>query len=443
MLDFVSLFLLFMNKNTLVFSLLALLISATFSCRKDSRDITPPEILIFAPVSSASHQIPYSVTIDAEVSDETQIQSVSVQVVDANMTSIGVGATINVPSNSFRFTETLLIDNVNLSTGTYYVKIKVSDGTNEKTRYAQLNLIEIPLQLKEILIAETPTSSVVEINRLNGTVFENFLSVNNSFNGMEISDRFQQIAIAGSWGDPLMVYNTSSLLLNYSLPGSTLYPTEFFNQIYYSANSNRLLTAHNNGYLFGYDQTGGRTFSLYTFANFTVNDVLETDNYMITEIQSTSSRLFVIYYKSTGIIKYSQAFSYSTVRIFDRGNNELMLFVNDGTQGRLLTYDIVSNIFSEPYSLPAATITDVEQASTNSYFLAMNGYLLRYDYNVNNLIYLSTSANPTDIAYEKLTSSVYSAEGNLLKIYNGGNGALINTIATVTMIKAVKLLYNK
>jgi len=433
-----------MNKNTLVFSLSGLVLLSLFSCRKDSEDITPPEITIYAPVSSASHQLPYSVTVDAEVSDETQIQSVSIQVVDVNMTSIGVGAEIEIPSNSFRFTETLLIDNVHLSSGTYYVKIKVSDGENYKTRYAQLNLTEIPQQLTEVFTAETPTASTVEIKHLNNNILENYLVVSHSFKAMDVSDWNQQIAIAGSGGDPLMVYGAGSSLLKYTLPGSTLFPSDYFNRIGFSKNSQRLFTAHNDGYLFGYNENGTRTYSLYTFANYTVHEFLETDNYIITEIESSSAnKLFIVYYKSTGIIKYSQAFSYSTVKIFDRGNNELMLFVNDAGQGRILTYDITGNIFSEPYLLPAGDITDVEQADAENYFIAMNGYLLRYNYSVNNLIYLSSGVFPVDIAYEKLNGNVYSAEGNLLKIYNAGNGALISTSATLNTIKSVKLLYNK
>ncbi|MFZ5553287.1 MAG: hypothetical protein ACOZCO_09245 [Bacteroidota bacterium] len=430
-----------MNKNRLVFCIFMVLLAA---CRKDRKDEVPPEIRIFAPSGSANHQLPYTVNVDAEVSDETKLESVTVQIVDANMAPIGEGADVQVSSNGFRFNVPLTVDDPHLYSGVYYVKVKAGDGQNSTSRYAQLNLVEIPLQLKEVLIAETPSSSQTEIRHLNNNQLQSLLSISNSFSNMEVSGWHQQIAVAGKNADPLYVYDAGSLLPDHTIAGSGLFPSDYFSRIYYSSTAGKkLITSHHNGYVFGYDNNGTRVYSLFTYANYIVHETLETDDYMIAEIESpSSSRLLVVFYKTTGVVKFSQTVPGIIQRIYFDGNNTAILFSNDGTQARVLECDLTTGNITEPCSLPSGTINDVSPIDINNYLLAMNGYLVRYNHSSCGVIYLVNGISPADIEYEKTSGRVYTAEGYLLSEYDAA-GNLLNSWSNTNSIKALRLLYNK
>ena len=142
-----------------------------FSCQK--KDNSPPDVTINTPLNYSSYQLPTSITITGEISDNQALNELEISVIDDDLIPIISTIYLDVTGKSYSFNETIQVNNSLISSGIFYIRVKAIDvEENFSTSYVTINLSEIPRELSGIY---TVTSSLVntQLNKLDSSgIFE-------------------------------------------------------------------------------------------------------------------------------------------------------------------------------------------------------------------------------------------------------------------------------
>ena len=133
-----------------------------------------------------------------------------------------------------------------------------------------------------------------------------------------------------------------------------------------------------------------------------------------------------------------------SLAMFEKDADNIYMVGNSAGQGKLLIYDVPGNGFWEPISLPAGTATSAAQVDANTLLIGMsNGTVYKFTYNPVGLLTWSSGLNPTHLRYSDADSTVFSAEGMNVKVYNFNPFALDRTIAMPDTVRDMELWFNR
>ena len=142
-----------------------------FSCQK--KDNSPPDVTINSPLNYSSYQLPTSITITGEISDNRALNELEISIIDDDLIPITSTIYLDVTGKSYSFNETIQVNNSLISSGVFYIRVKAIDvEENFSTSYVTINLSEIPRELSGIY---TVTSSLfnTQLNKLDSSgIFE-------------------------------------------------------------------------------------------------------------------------------------------------------------------------------------------------------------------------------------------------------------------------------
>ncbi len=129
---------------------LVLLAGLTFdSCKK--KDELPPEIDVQFPTAGATYQIPDTINVGLIVTDETDLTNLEVKLIGPDNLLASDVASIDPSGNRFEGVLTIVVSDKYLPTGDYSIHIRARDGTNERFRFIEVNVNELPKKRRGLL----------------------------------------------------------------------------------------------------------------------------------------------------------------------------------------------------------------------------------------------------------------------------------------------------
>jgi len=130
-----------------------LLLMILFSCSKDEDD-TPPTIVIHAPTHLQQINGVDTIQVVAKITDDRNIESVSVSLRDDNDIPVLSTVTESPNSTSYELKSSYFFDDIHLPSGEYDFAIKAFDGENINTKYVTIYLNETQ-RVREGIFATT------------------------------------------------------------------------------------------------------------------------------------------------------------------------------------------------------------------------------------------------------------------------------------------------
>ncbi|MGZ4033990.1 MAG: Ig-like domain-containing protein, partial [Bacteroidia bacterium] len=235
-------------------SLVVILITFLFSCKKDD-DVTGPKVIFNNPIENQVFNVFGNVTVNASVTDETKIASLSVSLVDASQQLVHVTIPITVTSSpSMTFNMLYTLDNIHLESGVYYIMISASDGKNDTHAYQKINLVAVPKVLKKVYVTSKTSSIQTNLYAIDST-FTTIVPVHN-FSGdylaSSVSSYYQQAYMCGNYTG-----NFSGIDLNGNVKFSIspfISSNPYFTGFYNDDKTNYV--SRYDGYIKGYDYLG-------------------------------------------------------------------------------------------------------------------------------------------------------------------------------------------
>lgn len=410
-----------------------------FACRED-RDLNPPGIQIFSPAENSSYTVFDTIRVKAGLSDDRQVLSVSIQLLEENHTPAQSPVRSNIGGMNFIYENVYAISNADLISGTYYLKISATDGENDSKKYIKIYLSEAPVSGRGIFIISLPSTNSVEVTFLDSAMEASlFLAKNCDYRGSCVGSGNAYLNLMGNFLCGLNSYNIPDKSIRWSEPaqGSSSYFTQldFYSEISY--------VCYYTGMIRGFDKNGALQFSAtvnsgyYPVKTFLHNSVIFAE-----EQELSGSKRQVSKYFSTGSYGESVAIPISIVSFGAKDNNNIFLFGNDSSQAAILLYDIPNDNISTPYTLPAgSTLNDALQINTNTYLLALQDGLYKYQYSPLNFIQQVSLAGINRIKYDETNNRVVVASGNKLYVYNYSNWNLMQSYTHPHSIRDFHMFY--
>jgi hypothetical protein len=136
-----------MRATIFVFSLLVIYILFLNGCKKNE-DATPPIIIAIAPNANSSYNTFDSIFVQATVTDEQNLEFVSVELLNEDFVSVISSFGRYVSGNQYNLFATLVIDNIHIESGKHYILVTAKDSKNTTRSYTEVHVSGLPYESK-------------------------------------------------------------------------------------------------------------------------------------------------------------------------------------------------------------------------------------------------------------------------------------------------------
>lgn len=429
-------------KYSLLTSLLLTLV-LVFSCKKN-KDETPPTITITNPFDNQQYNALDTVWVMSTITDETSLQKIEITLTDDNKIPVLSTVIITPEANSVTLTVPYVLNDMNLASGSYYIWISAFDGTNIHDKFRRININEVPKDLKYIYLFTFVNSTTVRVLRKSPSgPTQQLFDINGDFTGASLSSKFQKFFTCGKITGNLNAYNAAENQESWSVPVISNPPFPYFDNI--GCYNDIIYVSFYDGYIKGYNNNGAIMITANSPVGSHPSVSFADENYLYADHEkiSGSSRIFGVYYLNTGILKQQITTDYEIVKIFEKDNDNIFLFANQNGQGIIRIYNITDNGTWEPHAISSGQIHDALQVDEDTYLIALDNGIYKYQYSVNSLTSYLSGENATIIKYDALNSEVYSCSGSQINVYDYSSHTLINTINLNDSVLDFQFLYNK
>ena len=147
------------NKKIILVTTLIICVLC-YSCKKDE-DTIIPQIIINSPNEFRNYKINDTVNILANVIDNKNISLIEIVIVSTDFIPVSDRIILQPNVKEININEFICIDDFNLNSGIYYVKVRASDGENEKNLFRAINIEGIQREFK----------GIISINKVNSNLF--------------------------------------------------------------------------------------------------------------------------------------------------------------------------------------------------------------------------------------------------------------------------------
>ncbi len=412
-----------------------------WGCRQT--DETPPSIQISSPDAMSNFDVGSLIDVVGSVADETRLEWVKIELVDNNSQVVASAISINPDIPSIDFHKAIVVDDVHLESGNYFIKVSAFDGENTASEFVEITLNEIPLQLSGAYIVTSSGSSsyeVYEIDSMGNTVF--LKNYSGEFTDATSNSYHQYLTFVGGANGNLWSMDPESNINLWNLPvQSTVFP--YFSKIITDNEDHLTYASLGDGQVAGYNKDGVGVYNAYSGVGYRPEDLHVQGEYLFSEqVGSAGAVKLSLYHTSTGILYQELQVDKDLVGFSERNSDEVFVFMNDAGQGEMHVYGVSGNYFWEPHSVPVGAINDVARVDANEVVIAHESGLLRYTYTNNSMINIVPGINPSNVSYDSLNDVLLVGVGNEVRYYDR-LGNLVNTVSHTGVVDAVLLYYNK
>ena len=413
-----------------------------FSCNKDNDDESP-QIEVSQPNNLSSYNIYDNIIVKAEISDNKNIEKVSIELLNSNLQRELSKEFSNINENTYSLSDGFYLDDIRLESGNYFIKVKAFDGVNESSDFTEIYIQSVPKELLNlVLFKETGAVTYASLVDVSNNVESNLFSWNSDLTDAEVDSYNQRIILGGKQEKDVSIYdmveNTIDWNLNFGVSNYD-YVNDIFiddaNSFYATLGNSELRKFNYLGVnqLIANSGTGNRDFNVFVDSDYI---------YCFSKSNSGLSKSFRKYYNSTGILETSINTTLDNVQIINGPNDKLLVVGENSGNAELNLLDKNDLSYWSPHSLPNESLVKLVQVSEGNYILALSGGLYIYQYN-NNSLFTGPSVSVTDMELDKVNNRLYVLESNQIIVYD----ASLNLLQTIGLSSSgydkIRLHYNK
>ncbi len=427
--------------NKLFFIVCCVLI--IFCCKKDNLDNINPAITINSPTASQHYNVLDVITITGSITDNRNIESVTISLLDANNIHVLNSIALEPNTASVLLNEQMEINNVHLSSGSYSLKIKASDGINHTDYYVEIYISESPT-IRQGSFVFSNTGSITQITKLdNGLNATPFATLNGDFLNGFVNSYYQEVVACGKVSGNLIALSSAGANQNWMI-SNNVSGWSFFTGLMQI--EKEYFVGYYDGSIKSFTQNGTPKFSAQAFVNsYCENLFVHQNNLLIAEepeIAGSKIRL-VSYYLATGIIKDNFELNEDVVGMYSKSANEVILFTNVSGVGTIKIYDTYLNSTWTPFSLYSGTITSSTALSQGVYLVAQGGDVVLVNATTSTKLPYLTGIGANIVKYDSQNKEVYVSSGNLLTVYDYTTKTVKGSYYNPSNILAIDFWYNK
>ena len=424
--------------------LLLFLILLAFACQKKG-DTEDPEVEIIKPESNSHFSIPDSIFIQANTTDNENIEWIQISLVNKDQIPVGATKTIQSVNQQKYHLETYYhVEDILLSSGEYYIQVRVSDGKNTRNGLKKVYINEAERKLEYFLVVTASNPNEISLYELDTTWTKNYITSEPiDYFASTFHSRNQQFIAAGESVYGVKAFHAQNYKKEWTLP-ATSNPVGSYFRAFAKTEKNILLGIY-NGDIFQVNQQGDKIQTYHSDNKMFSYKLLKTSNYLIAAQQNNpeSKRYITSYFPEYGGIHNQKYSDFKVKALYPFNQQEVLIPGNLDNQSGIWQYDLNSLTLWKAKSISQTTIKSSCQISDNNYLISGTNHIYWYQVNTNSLTTWKSNTSADKLYYDELSNSVIIVNGKNTRFLEFPVPAQKKKISFPENIHAIHPVYNK
>ena len=381
------------------------------ACNRRDSDTASPGIQITTPTVGAIFYFGNSIEIEARITDDRKLESVQLEVTDAQNNRYLQSQSFFPTQNSFQLNYSLTHNDLYLPSGTYYVRITASDGENQQIAFREIQFIEAPRQQERVfIIRENGTGTLIDT--LHGNTLAPCLDYAAGYTFGGIDSRTNQLVVCGQ--------NPASLLSN-TFPdfqnANTPFPltTELISAFRHDKANRCFYWGTLSGSLWRTNING--TQQVATLGNAAITVIGSSPNHIVAFCEGSSGNYIHALRNENGVIETSLPLSWDVVGIvhLNSENQRVLLIGNEAGAAHFAWLNLSTSAINEVFNFyDSSPITSVCDAAGNNFYAVHEAGIGHYVNGLNSYT-MSNTVTAEKLVFDDLENTLWAvtADGTI------------------------------
>jgi len=410
-----------MTRLVLNTALLATLVGGMYSCEKIDRK--PPVVTLITPSAVYSVTVPDTIHVKFTALDDRQLTEITIELIDEQINKTGTGFTIYPVGNYIEVDTFLVVDDILLNSGKYYIRVRAHDAVGNGTAYAEILLTGVPRLMTEIMLFSS--GNPANLYQQQSGIWNPTATFSGAISGVGFDALNQRLCISTNQPGGVQMWNMNNVSLSWSEFIANAPPALATGELHFMSNSYifAILKQESQIALASIDGIY-KTTEIYLTPNHLVKTFHYSSNFIVSlqrEASGQNGRVVSNYWG--GFHVHSSHLNETPVAVHYLPGNVFLIITNNGSQGRIRHFDPQNNILS------SATNTDSIlwlRKIDNNFLLATSNSVLQY---ANGTLSTFYTEGALDAAYDEVNNEIYLLKsGELLRLNSSGTVLSVNPV---------------
>lgn len=424
--------------------LLMLVVTLLWGCRKEL-DTQAPEVTILLPSSTYTGQVPDTLMVRVAITDDQQVNSVVITLQAANGAVIAPSLTLAVGSSSATVEGALIVSDERITSGSYTLIARATDGRNDGRDFVSLTLQAAPLRTRSVFIgppAGTTPATLYRIDSL-GTL-TTWLTLP-ELGGAAVLEPV--IYTAGTVSAPFERWNAntgaSSVLTPNNTPAGSSLP--FFNGTVRDPFDDRIYVGRSDGTIVGFSAAGTQVFNGTSIAGSrSMLTAALADRLMSAALdQVTQEWTLVSHAYVSGNALEQRPLDHAPIALFRTASDRVLSIGQRGTDAVVQTNYLTQGGSFDHLVFAGTEVFAVAQLSEQEYFLALSSGVARVRTTDNSYTYLAPGMVAGALAHGPANGSVYVGQGQQVLRLDANTGSIVEQWSVPAPVGVILPLLNR
>jgi hypothetical protein len=408
------------------------------ACNKHDHDTASPIIRIETPTTGNIFYFGNSIQLDAIITDDRKLESVQLDVTDAQNNRYLQSQSFFPTENSFQLNYSLTHNDLYLPSGTYYVRITASDGENQQIAFREIQLTEAPrLQERVFILQENGTSTLIDTLQNNNLAPCIDFATGYLFGG--IDSRTNQLVACGQ--------SPASLLSNIFPDfqnANTPFPltTELISAFHHDKANHCFYWGTNAGSLWRTSVNG--TQQVATLGNADITAIGSSPTHILVFSEGTSGNYIHAIRNDNGVIETSLPIDWDVVGIvhLNSENQRELLIGNQNGAAHFAWLNLSTSAINEVFNFyDSSPVLSVCEAAGNHFYAQHEAGIGHYINSLNSYT-MSSVVTAEKLVFDDLGNTLWAVTSEGAIRLDENAQSILQTIAAPG-IQDVWIKYNK
>lgn len=417
-----------------------LLILVICSCRK--KENLPPSVTFIQPSENTRFTVLDTINISANISDDNTIAHVSFSITDNNYITVAAAADEHPGGRQATVSRAIVLDNIEMSSGQYYLLVTASDGILETRQFRKIYINEMQKKMKAVYFVTANVSSQVNVFKIDSAFqVKPVITLSGDFAAADVSSENRLYYVLGKYSGALNAVNVQTNMVNWNVPANNNMAAPRFSDV--CSKSGYVFVSFFTGEIKSFDKSGNIDFNALA-GDYVPGKIFAANNLVFLEEQQASgTQKYLAVYLSNSVLMQRAPMNLDVVSFCEKDADNIFVVGNSNGQGHVLLYTLSLNNFYEPHMLPAGLVHSAVRTDSNNYLIGCDAAVQLFQYNPIGLLPFIPGVAACNIQYDDVDNVVILSEGMKVKYYDYNTGNLLKAVSYTDTIRGLRIMYNK
>lgn len=435
--------------SAIAFALCLILLNG---CKKDLDELSP-RIKFVAPYAGSTYSVLEYVDVHVTITDETSIDWVHIDIVKANNVQIASAQQLTYSGSLSETIEVgILLEDIHIESGTYYIRVRAHDGTNEHVSFREIQVYAVPLEVLGVYVFSPISSSNLEIDLVQENSTINVANWDSDFLFGTANSYHRELAFSGDELDGTTYFDGGNFELLHSNLSFNNTSSSYYHDFFFNPDDLRYYSITRDGQIEIYRPGGTLQQTILTQSNQRPYNLAVTSNRLLVEERSWNGDQQNInqYYKASGALESSISLPFALVAVLET-NDAFQLFGYDDGQFKTMSYSGSSFSVGTEIDLDVASlgsIVDVIRVegalNDEAFVLCGENGMKAFTVNVVQATEVASwSQGGTQVELNEATGEIMVLSGDELLTYSWSSSSPTSSVSVGSSAADFTILYNK